>query len=367
MKASSRRAWWRVPLLMGGLLCVGGVFTTAYAQKTAPAITRDSDRDGVPDPRDRCAATPAGTRVDPNGCPAVAPAPAPAAQAPTAAPSGAQAPPVTTQAQREDSTRRRPSGLPSPSPAPANAAAAQPPAREHPSGLPTPSGGAAVSAPSAAAPAPSAAPAPTPARRRPTRVVVIDPSQTAGFWLPAFSGTTDAEQLDYAKTLVLKFDSAVVALIAIYQNTSGNPVAGATDPSHLSSREKARWLRCRNVANDIRNLGEAVDELRDSIAGGPTLQREAATMAQAFDSLHAIEGCDLINSMIESPERFSPWQANYESEAHHFYANWYGEVRAAHLAVRDFARVLNGALAPDRRFPVPPAIPAVPPYIGAVR
>jgi len=198
-------------------------------------------------------------------------------------------------------------------------------------------------------------------------VVVIDPSQTAGFWLPAFSGATDAEQLDYAKSLVLKFDSAVVALIEIYQNTSGNPVAGATDPSHLSSREKARWLRCRNVANDIRNLGEAADELRDSIAGGPTLQREAETMAQAFDSLRAIEGCDLINSMIESPERFAPWQANYESEAHHFYANWYGEIRAAHLAVRDFARVLNGALAPDRRFPVPPAIPAVPPYIGAVR
>ena len=39
------------------------------AQAPAPAAPADADADGVPDASDRCATTPAGTRVDPAGCP----------------------------------------------------------------------------------------------------------------------------------------------------------------------------------------------------------------------------------------------------------------------------------------------------------
>ena len=60
-----------------------------------PCEVLDSDGDGVPDFKDKCPDTPAGTEVDKDGCPlpapAAAPVPAPAALAPAAA-----AAPVTT-------------------------------------------------------------------------------------------------------------------------------------------------------------------------------------------------------------------------------------------------------------------------------
>ena len=83
--------------------------------------------------------------------------------------------------------------------------------------------------------------------------------------------------------------------------------------------------------------------------------------------MQALESCDVLNSMMESPDRFNPWQQNYENEARGFYREWYPQVRAVHTSAREFARVLNGALPAARRVTVPPALPTTPPYIGAAR
>ena len=196
---------------------------------------------------------------------------------------------------------------------------------------------------------------------------MTDPTETAGFWLPAYTGRTDAEQLDYAKRLINKLDSAVVALVETYRNTSGSPLAGATDPGRLSTREKTRWTRCRNIGNDLRTIADAASLLKDSIAGGAAVQRAAVSLGDAFEGMQALESCDVLNSMIDSPDRFNPWQQNYENEARNFYRDWYPQVRTVHTAAREFARVLKSAMPADPRFVIPPAIPTSPPYIGAVR
>ena len=362
------------------LMCAGGMVTPALAQKNAPLITRDSDRDGVMDPDDACRGTPAGTRVDARGCPvtaAPAPAPAPAAAPPAAAPAGAI---VANQAAKPDSTRR-PSGLPQPSAPPAAPPAAPPPAPSAaqpaapsappaaPSGANPGAAGAAVIGAAAAAPGgrPAAAPPPAPPAAPAAAAVVTDPTETAGFWLPAYTGRTDAEQLEHARTLVIKLDSAVLALVETYRNTSGSPTLGASDPGRVTSREKARWLRCRNIRNDLSTISDAARLLRDTIAGGAAVQRAAVGLAEAFEGMQALESCDVLNSMMESPDRFNPWQQNYENEARGFYREWYPQVRAVHTSAREFARVLNGALPAARRVTVPPALPTTPPYIGAAR
>jgi hypothetical protein len=186
-----------------------------------------------------------------------------------------------------------------------------------------------------------------------------DPTETAGYWIAAYNGRTEADQMSYVRLLVTKIDSAVIGLVETYRNTSGNPVAGAQDPGRLTRREKDRWLRCRNIANDFRTMAEAAAALKDSVAGGALMQRAMVGLAAAFDELQALEGCDVINSMVESPDRFNPWQANYENEARNFYRDWYPQVRAVHSAAREVARA--------GRFVVPAAISTTPPYASAVR
>lgn len=213
---------------------------------------------------------------------------------------------------------------------------------------------AAPAAPTRAVPPPAAAPSPAPS---PAPAAATDPTETAGYWIAAYNGRTDAEQLTYVRLLVTKVDSAVIGLVETYRNTSGNPVAGAQDPGRLTRREKDRWLRCRNIANDFRTMAEAAGALKESAVGGPLAQRAMVGLAAAFDELQALEGCDVINSMVESPDRFNPWQANYENEARNFYRDWYPQVRAVHSAAREVARA--------GRFPVPAAISTTPPYAAA--
>jgi len=345
----------------------------APAQKTAPSITRDSDRDGVPEPRDRCPRTPPATRVDVNGCtdpsaPPVtaAPAAAPIAGAPAtptsppAATPNAAAPSPTAAQPRADTARPRPTGMPTPSAAAPPAGGGQNVTQAAPSN-PTASPGASASPPATVpatpprvTPAPAAAAAPAAAP-----VVTTDPTETAGYWIAAYNGRTDADQAAYVRLLVTKVDSAVIGLVETYRNTSGNPVSGAQDPGRLTRREKDRWLRCRNIANDFRTMAEAASLLGDSVAAGPAQQRAMAGLATAFDDLQALESCDVINGMIEAPDRFNPWQANYENEARNFYRDWYLQVRAVHSAAREVART--------GRFPVPAAIATTPPYAAAVR
>jgi len=53
---------------IGGLVFNFGGETAAPAPKTEPVKVIDSDKDGVPDSMDKCPNTPAGVKVDKNGC-----------------------------------------------------------------------------------------------------------------------------------------------------------------------------------------------------------------------------------------------------------------------------------------------------------
>jgi hypothetical protein len=430
----------RASLLLAVCLAAGGVTSPLLAQKNAPAVTRDADRDGVPDIRDRCRSTPAGTRVDATGCPATAAPAAPvattatpatatpdarrgqttptttapattAAQAPTtAAPGGvtpagaagaAQAPPGAAPAgqqaaapptQQAAQPTGRPSGLPAPTSggAPTGGGAApvgavvgaagaaatqaargnQPPATAQPAATTaspaTATPAATTPAPATTAPAPAAAApaAAAPARTRPAPV--LDPSLTAGYWMPAYNGETDAELLEYARTMTIRTDSAIGALVEVFRNTTGAPVVGATGPNILATREKGRWQRCRLIHFDLGTLGEGATFLRDTLTN-PTLNRAALTLVDAFEGETASSECDNITSMVEAPDRWAPWQQNYESSARTFYRDWYGQLKTLHDANRGFARALNSTLPAARQFPIFPALPPTPPTIGAVR
>jgi len=474
----------RLIVLTAVLACAGGAFAPVFAQKTAPAVTRDSDHDGVPDTRDRCRGTPPNTRVDERGCP-VAAAEAPAPTAPTqaaAAPAGAPAqgavivPAGAAPAQgaviAPTGAARPPTGPPAgqaqhPAVDSARVAAAPKPARQAPSGLPTPAGavtaapgaggqahaqppsgqapsgqapsgqapsgqvaapaagaptvpaaqqaqqqaaahppaaaqgqaaaqgaapsGAAPSgaAPSGAAPAPAApaAPAPTvPAAGAPAGAAVSAPSGNrpagqaepqpqaqpaapppaapvaAGFSVESYSGTSQAELAGYARHVAQRLDSAIVALVSIFRNTSGAPLAGASSPSVLSSRERGRWSRCRVLYFDLASYTDAVALLRDSLTSNAEAQHAATDLAEALEAAQSLAECDNIGSMIEAPDRWSPWQRNYETSAGNFYRSWYTQVRAVHEADRALARALNAGLPAARRIPDIPGLPPNPPY-----
>jgi hypothetical protein len=153
----------------------------------------------------------------------------------------------------------------------------------------------------------------------------------------------------------------------VFRNTSGAPLAGATGPNVLSAREKGRWTRCRLIQLDLSTISEAVGLVKDSLPGGPMVQHGAAGLAQAFEGLVATGECDNIGSMIEAPDRWAPWQTNYETSARNFYRDWYSQLRAVHEADRNFARALAPALPAARQFPVPPGLPPNAPTVGSAR
>lgn len=380
-------------VMLVALLCGALAVGPAMAQKTAPAVTRDTDRDGVPDTRDRCRNTERGARVGADGCPAAgasapptpanpagppqsaanrpnpapggppaaSPAPAPVVTAPVQQQAQAPNTPATSQPSRPNpgdsvaNANRPPAGVTAPvvnppvsrpdSSAPANNRA------NRPSGLPTP-----------VVPPPAAAPAPAPA---PARQPSVDSSVTAGFWMPAYGGSSEADLLSYARSLVLRTDSAVNALVDVFRNTSGAPMAGATSPNVISSRERGRWDRCRLLHFDLRTLADAAAFLKDSLPGGPTLRRAIGGLDDAYQGLAASEECDNVVSMIQAPDRWTPWQQNYETSSRNFYRDWYAQLRAVHAANRTFVGFLNPRLG-ARAVPMPSALPPRPPTLGGM-
>lgn len=376
----------RMILLTVAALCVGGVFTVAQAQKTAPLVTRDSDRDGVRDQLDRCRNTAAGTRVDASGCPAPAApapqqtaapspqAPPPAAPAPVAAtpPANTPAASPTTPAGGQNAAAPgagRPTGLPAANPAPTVSQAVGP--------LTTPAvtPGAPGARPNTPAAQPNPAPVTPPAAPPATPPVTapaapppaaVDPTMTAGYFMPVYSGRTDAAQLAYARRLALRLDSAIVALVENFRNTLGAPLAGAGSPDVISAREKRRWSQCRLIHYDLTSIAEGVATLKDSIAGGPVVAREVASLFEAFEDLVATAECDALGSMIEAPDRWMPWATKYATAATAFYRDWYTQLRAVHEADRAFARALLPT-APAGTFSVPAGLPRTAPTIGATR
>jgi hypothetical protein len=158
-------------------------------------------------------------------------------------------------------------------------------------------------------------------------------------WVP----NTGRPLLDFLGDYALKLDSAALTLRNIFASASFQPVAGATDPNKLVSREKLRWRRCRNMKEDIQTFADNISLLQDSIPR--TMLEQWSTLGERFDSLLGVlENCETIAFMIESPERYTPWQTNYETSARAFYAEWYGRLRLTHEALRSVARLAGAQL-----------------------
>ncbi len=173
--------------------------------------------------------------------------------------------------------------------------------------------------------------------------------------------------LEYLGDYALKLDSAAVTLRSIFSTASGQPVAGATDPTKLVTREKLRWRRCRNMKEDIQTFADNIALLQDSIPA--TMREQWATLGERFDSLQSVlENCETIAFMIESPERYTPWQTNYETSARAFYAEWYGKLRAMHEAMRSVARLtaaqLPASAARKQTLQLIPPLPTLAPTPG---
>ena len=187
---------------------------------------------------------------------------------------------------------------------------------------------------------------------------------SAGLAIPPFAGTGDAARYEYLRTLARKLDSTTVALVELFRNTSGQPMAGATDPNALSARERQRWTRCRNLYWDYSSFAAGLNGVGEDFADA-TLARAVAVLGTALTEVEALSECDNVSSMISAPERWVPWQEEYANAARHFYADWYAQVLAAHDRDRELVLALNPVLPAGRALAVPPRMPRTPPYAGA--
>ncbi len=224
----------------------------------------------------------------------------------------------------------------------------------------------------AAAPAQAAAPtaqpaagqAPaqvTPQSARPTPVAS---AFTAGLAMPAFAGGTSDAALDYAARFGRLLDSAVVTLVDVFRNTSGQPMEGASNPTDLSQRERDRWTRCRNIYWDLTTFASAVETLRENLPENPSLERAVEGLDSAFAANQAVSECDNVASMVAAPDRWTPWGSQYRTAAQHFYRDFYAQLRDVHEHDRELVNALNSVLPPARRIPVPPGLPRNPPFAG---
>ena len=275
----------------------------------------------------------------------------PAAQ-PAAAPASGKQPPGQT-APRQ--------ALPAPAPAPAPATPQ--PAAPVPT-APQPQVAQPSATPSTTTPA-APAPAVTPQASHPQPANTG--AYTTGLAMPPFAGGTTEEAWEYAARLGRMLDSAIVTLVATFQNASGQPVIGATGPTMLSHREQDRWTHCRDLYWDLTTYAEAVSSLRAALGTDAALQRAAADLDSAFSRSVATAECDYVASMIAAPARFltPPWQDQYESAARHFYRDFYSQILDVHDKDRALMVELNRVLPAAHRVPPPPGLPRNPPYAGA--
>lgn len=187
---------------------------------------------------------------------------------------------------------------------------------------------------------------------------------TAGLAIAPFSGSGDSARYEYLRSVARNVDSATAALVALFRNTSGQPMAGASDPNALSARERERWTRCRNLYWDYSSFTAGVEGLGADFAD-PALARAVSALDTALAAVEALSECDNLSSMISAPERWDPWQQEYANAARHFYADWYGQVLGAHDRDRALVQALNALLPAGRALAMPPRMPRNPPYAGA--
>ena len=105
--------------------------------------------------------------------------------------------------------------------------------------------------------------------------------------------------------------------------------------------------------------------MRQALGPDPALQHAAADLDTAFTRSVATVECDNVASMIEAPDRWTPWTDQYEAAARHFYREFYPQVREVHERDRAFVNELNRLLPSGRRVAPPPALPSNPPFAGA--
>jgi len=226
--------------------------------------------------------------------------------------------------------------------------------RPRPAGAPRPAG--------TPAPAPATVPASAPASAAVTPQAAPNTfSASAGLAIAPFEGDDDARPA-YLRTFTQQLDSAISLMVAVFRNTSGQPMAGADAPTALSQRERDRWTRCRDLHWDLQTY---VAAMHDQVEfDNANVTRAAAALDSSLTALQATSECDNIASMIAAPGRWAPWGANYQSSARNFYRGWYTELRDVAEKNRAFVIALNGTLPAAQRLPVPPAMPRTPPYAG---
>jgi hypothetical protein len=238
-----------------------------------------------------------------------------------------------------------------------------PPRAARPQAAPAPTPGKVFRPATPAAQAPAAAV--TPQAARAAAPTAGAGTFTAGLAMAPFTGGGPGEALAYGARFGRMLDSTIVTLVEVFRNTSGQPMSGAASPASLSQRERDRWSRCRNLYWDLTSYQSAVRGFVDSLPQNPGLQQAAEALDSALSDTPAVAECDNVASMIAAPERWTPWQSQYETAAQHFYRQFYGEIREAHERDRAFVNALNAVLDPARRVPVPPGLPRNPPYAGA--
>lgn len=188
---------------------------------------------------------------------------------------------------------------------------------------------------------------------------------SAGLSVAPYAGTSDADLSAYVARFTQMLDSAVVSLVNVFRNTTGQPVSGAESPAALSQRERDRWTRCRDLHFDLQTYQAAFHSLLPRLPQTGNVPRTAAALDSALTAVQATAECDNVASMVEAPARWTPWSTQYESSAQHFYRDWYNEVREADDHDRAFVVAFNASRPGGTRIPVPPALPRTPPYVGA--
>lgn len=223
----------------------------------------------------------------------------------------------------------------------------------------------AAAAPTAAAPAPAATPAVQPQSVGPAAPAAAAPgTTTAGLAIEPFDAE-GGELAAYARRFTLMLDSAIVSMVAVFRNTSGQPLAGAAAPTALSQRERDRWNRCRDLHWDLQTYAASMHDLHENFEETPAVHRAAAALDSSLTALQATAECDNVASMIAAPDRWTPWGQQYATGARRFYTGWYPQVRDVQEKNRAFILALNGTREAGDRIPVPPGMPRNPPYAGA--
>ena len=203
---------------------------------------------------------------------------------------------------------------------------------------------------------------------RPTNPAVRGPSVaafTAGLAMDPYASEGEEAMRRYVARFTQRLDSTIATLIAVFRGTTGQPLAGAESPAALSQRERDRWARCRDLHYDLQSYGPAMHDLAGDLPEDGAVQRAGEQLDSALTALRATSGCDDVSSMIMAPDRWTPWPQQYQSTAHTFYRDWYGQVRDVADRNRALVIALNGTLPASSRMPVPPGVARTPPYAGA--